>query len=527
MTRQTSTAILVFAAALLSFWVVSEMGWIPEGGGVTDHGNLSGLGDDDHPQYLTETEHEALAHDTVGHATSDEVVDDAAPHTVQPPTAATYDPASNRTYFAYLGLERDLYVTYYDHQAATYATPVEVGAYPISDGDNHGAPSLVVDLDGYIHVVWGSHNTTHRHSRSDNPFDISAWTTNTITGEGTYPHLTVDPASGDLYLLDRAGASGHSSPFPSHAYGSLRKSTDGTSWSAAVSIVDTTGAPETSTDFYLRGATFGDDGMLHFAWQVARGTTHDDVRTNIYHAYLDPSDDSLYAADGSSLGSSIDWTDHSDCLAVTRDPIGVNTLTVADGLIAIPYTAETDDLFVAVWDGSSWTDTDLGLTAPSTEEAFPAAWKVPGGWRLALPILNGSFGDVDLYGATNAGTDWVKIGTLLFGASGEGYAKVASVGGGGPIVALTQEEQTSFALTNATVSDLVPLVALSDSGFVHSHVGVYSPVGHTHDDRYYTEAEVDALVGVGGAGELLMQDGVSSPPVPLETEDGTDWLYEG
>lgn len=26
-------------------------------------------------------------------------------------------------------------------------------------------------------------------------------------------------------------------------------------------------------------------------------------------------------------------------------------------------------------------------------------------------------------------------------------------------------------------------------------------------------------------GELLMQDGVSSPPVPIETEDGTDWLY--
>ena len=26
--------------------------------------------------------------------------------------------------------------------------------------------------------------------------------------------------------------------------------------------------------------------------------------------------------------------------------------------------------------------------------------------------------------------------------------------------------------------------------------------------------------------ELLMQDGVSSPPIPLETEDGSDWLYQ-
>lgn len=36
----------------------------------------------------------------------------------------------------------------------------------------------------------------------------------------------------------------------------------------------------------------------------------------------------------------------------------------------------------------------------------------------------------------------------------------------------------------------------------------------------------DGAPGADGAGELLMQDGVASPPVPLETEDGTDWLYE-
>lgn len=31
----------------------------------------------------------------------------------------------------------------------------------------------------------------------------------------------------------------------------------------------------------------------------------------------------------------------------------------------------------------------------------------------------------------------------------------------------------------------------------------------------------------GGAGEVLMQDGVTSPPVPIETEAGDDWLYQG
>jgi preprotein translocase subunit SecE len=42
---------------------------------------------------------------------------------------------------------------------------------------------------------------------------------------------------------------------------------------------------------------------------------------------------------------------------------------------------------------------------------------------------------------------------------------------------------------------------------------LYSALGHTHASS-------------GGGGELLMQDGVTSPPVPLETEDGTDWLYQ-
>lgn len=38
---------------------------------------------------------------------------------------------------------------------------------------------------------------------------------------------------------------------------------------------------------------------------------------------------------------------------------------------------------------------------------------------------------------------------------------------------------------------------------------------------------VSATGGGGGAGEVLMQDGVTNPPVPLTNEAGTDWLYQG
>lgn len=56
----------------------------------------------------------------------------------------------------------------------------------------------------------------------------------------------------------------------------------------------------------------------------------------------------------------------------------------------------------------------------------------------------------------------------------------------------------------------------------------------TSTDVQAALAELDTATAAGGGGgggggsvggELVMQDGVSSPPVPVETEDGTDWLY--
>jgi hypothetical protein len=46
---------------------------------------------------------------------------------------------------------------------------------------------------------------------------------------------------------------------------------------------------------------------------------------------------------------------------------------------------------------------------------------------------------------------------------------------------------------------------------------------------YYTGTEVEAALQQIGAGlgrwELVMQDGVTAPPVPVETEAQDDWLY--
>ena len=56
-----------------------------------------------------------------------EVVSAAAPHAVYVnDRQGVYDSVSDRTFIAYLGLDRDLYVTYWDHATDTAGTPVEV-----------------------------------------------------------------------------------------------------------------------------------------------------------------------------------------------------------------------------------------------------------------------------------------------------------------------------------------------------------------------------------------------------------------
>jgi len=67
-------------------------------------------------------------------------------------------------------------------------------------------------------------------------------------------------------------------------------------------------------------------------------------------------------------------------------------------------------------------------------------------------------------------------------------------------------KQIYFRRNNATITTLDELDDLTDGGETALHI---------HDNRYYTEAEVDALIGGGGAGHLhdgdtLQMDGINS-----------------
>ncbi|MCV9386645.1 BNR repeat-containing protein [Reichenbachiella ulvae] len=130
------------------------------------------------------------------------------------------------TYVAYQGEKEDSYVAAYHHETRKWIGPYKAGTSllgktPGMKIDNHGKPTLVVDGEGYIHVVFGGHGGTKDlgentlgnyfkgkqiHVKTKKPMDISSWeVVDNITPFGTYSQfLKMD--NGDIYLIFRHGA---------------------------------------------------------------------------------------------------------------------------------------------------------------------------------------------------------------------------------------------------------------------------------------------------------------------------------
>ena len=131
---------------------------------------------------------------------------------------AVYDQERERTYIAFQGNLLNPYITAYDHPSGRWFGPYMIGTNSLA-GDLHGAPSLVIDADGYIFVFYGGHLTQMGHSRSARPHDISEWVdlgpvkvgSPAVTIAASYPQpvLQDDGSIRLYYRCDRTGETYH------------------------------------------------------------------------------------------------------------------------------------------------------------------------------------------------------------------------------------------------------------------------------------------------------------------------------
>lgn len=446
-------------------------------------------------------------------------LDDAALFWNAMPTGgphAVFDTETGRSWFAYTKSGGDLYASYYDHTTGDIATPVLVAAYPWASADFHHIPAVMMDADGIMHIIYGGHNAdAHRHYRMNNARDLSAWTGQTLQA-GTYPFAcTTD--DGELIFTDRP-SDVHDSTFPAHEYGAIYRCTDGSTWTRT-ELIDTTGTPETHSDFYQCDITWAAD-RVHLLWTVARGSAHDGDKTDLYYAAFDPDTGTLYNAAGTSLGATIDWTDHTSCLVATVAASERIRACVEwhRGAPAVAFTATGEtDLVVALWDGSAWVETAIpNVTATGPNQ--PVLKSTPDELIL-VAHAGGQADDRDITHWRLFDGTWEIAGRVLDNTTTNEYSISPLRDGPSLAVALGYDSSGGFPGNVDNVVGTFRLVTdhhHADGAAVdHSHD--YAASDHTHS--------VDDAADVRDAGVWEVIVSGTAPPVAVTNEDQDDWLY--
>ncbi len=253
------------------------------------------------------------------------------------------------TYVAYQGPAEDPYVAAYDHESGKWAGPFKagdsiMGKDPKRKNDNHGKPALVVDAEGYIHLVFGGHGGLPEHGENllgnthygkmihvvtKRPRDITEWEVlDNIPPFGTYNQF-VKMDNGDIYLFYRHGA--HESNWV------YQRSTDnGRSFGPEISILkhqvrtDTPGIHDSWYAWFTNGQ--GNDIIAAYNYHLHLESKHNGQRNNGYYMVMDTDDHVWRNVKGERLTVPVtkDYADEMTLVVDTGDLWTVRGVTALD-----------------------------------------------------------------------------------------------------------------------------------------------------------------------------------------------------
>lgn len=458
-----------------------------------------------------------------------------------------------------------------------YTTPYQFAV----DSDGHNYISVGLDPDGYIHLCYDMHGVSLRYRKSSNPISSFNGTFgNNLSMLGTnedavtYPGFFNDPA-GNLYFTFRHDTG------PGHIYGDtfFYKYNHGAgTWAAATGtgaggiLVDATNETDLAYHFapYF-DADFGSGGKMHFFWTIYAkpGNTYD----NLFYMYWDGTDFHKIDGTAQTIPATTANSTSADTLSGNNkqpDILGQLVSSDSDGHPHIAYARDDGDgnynLYHIWHNGVSWIKRKFTETpaAPNTtvcqspiiainrnSDTVYVAYTSHSEGDTFIRLLTSGAGDFTAWSKTiiyNRETDlsgqgiympkydsveWERTHWLMIPIEQWGTV------GNQPIYLLEMSMPSPWALLDAAGNPTQHANDINTAGGIHhtlgtsatqaaagnhTHTGVYAAASHTHDDRYYTEAEIDALLTTVSGGEVLMADGEATA-TPLANDEDTDWLY--
>lgn len=347
--------------------------------------------------------------------------------------------ADGRTYVVYQGANLNPYIVALDSSGNWYG-PVRVGVNPLTSqknfDDTHGAPSLLIDRAGYLHVFYGSHLSHQVHARSGAPFDIWHWVSNQAVPPlaMTYPQPMQD-TSGTVSLYHRLDVAWHGYGVGSWMHSVL---TSGASqWVTSTAVV--AGSP--TIEWYAH-TQLGANDRTHLVLVAYHrsATTQPFNRYGVFYLYSDgdgvwrdvrgtplASDDSTYGITYADLTTST----VAASVYVTSAAVAQNQVDVADdgsghpGILFVNGAGSgpaSHAWVFARWGGSSWTTSTI---APTDHLFDSSTLEYVGGGLDAFLTVGGSSdanpslepyanrgGDIVQYHSNDDGATWSKEATL-------------------------------------------------------------------------------------------------------------------
>jgi len=351
----------------------------------------------------------------------------------------------NKTYVTYQGVNNAPMISVYDHATKQWGPLLKAGTSPLGDTDTHGAPSMLIDKEGYIHLFFGSHGGKQMYVKSRKPEDITDWVEMPpVAGNITYPNA-VGLETGETVMIGRFG--GHVSP-----WGELSSTDGGKTWSAPRAVVD-------YRPHGIYGATTvgSDNKTLHFGWCFQNKRISDkhafmDVirkRQNWWTGVWDERHHAFYAmrdekgvwrnVQGEELKTPInleqsfekclvyrgDWPEHGQHPIVEVDLNNLPCLTFINGRLPgdrKPWTADTVtyDQNFARFDGKQWNVSSITQT-DSMWDIGQAVFFGPAKGQIDVYLVaegsringkNTTFGrwggDIQLWRSMDDGKTWKK-----------------------------------------------------------------------------------------------------------------------
>jgi len=323
------------------------------------------------------------------------------------PSAYFYN---NVTYFVYqYGGSLDNYIKTYNHTSGEWSDGVKV--HDGLSSDDHGAPAILVDGSGVIHVFGGAHNGRFKYANTSSPEDITTFHSSTSIGDtaSTYPH-PFEADNGSIYCFSRINGAPRD-------FGYIRSDDGGASWESDVTLVD----DDTASLGYAQIAYDSTNERVHIGLvELTEPDTGD--RQDLFHLYLDLSSGDLYNMSGNNLGSSVNLTtldnscmvydtssggDESNIPSIHLDPSGYPHLIN-------PIKNGSGDWchYHHNWDGSSWQSSEItyaGHQFDHRDFIIHGSSNITAYLSVSPDTSRG--GDIEKWGWD--GSSWTKSETLM------------------------------------------------------------------------------------------------------------------